>query len=190
MVSRFSSSVAVAAVTLGLVLGAAHLPSTADDDPPVRVAELADPVSFPVVHLALPVITPKWVTSDLERTQEISESESELDVVLDSTVLFGKDSDVLLPEAGTKLKGVADALMDKGPGAVRIVGHTDDLGSAAHGYRLSERRAAAVEKVLAPQLSGFTITTEGKGEDEPRVPNVDEESRAQNRRVEIHYERN
>jgi outer membrane protein OmpA-like peptidoglycan-associated protein len=148
---------------------------------------LGEPARFPTLDLEVRSIDLVVVSQDLEGTSTTESSNDELDVTLDSSVLFGKDSAELRPGAREKLAEVARQLEDRGPGEVRVVGHTDDLGSAAHGYDLSRRRAASVRSVLAPDLSGYDISTVGKGEDEPRVPNTSEANRALNRRVEIHY---
>lgn len=74
-------------------------------------------------------------------------------------------------------------------GTVTITGYTDDLGTEEHGLVLSRQRAEAVRRVVEPQLSGHAVTSLGRGEADPLVPNRDETSRARNRRVEIHYEK-
>lgn len=68
-------------------------------------------------------------------------------------------------------------------------GLTDDLGSAQHGLVLSRRRAAAVARVLRPQLdkSDYPFSVSGRGEADPAVPNTSEKNRKLNRRVELTY---
>ena len=146
-----------------------------------------EPAGYPTLDLTAQTLDLAVVSQDLAGTSTTRASNDRLDVTLASSVLFGKDSAELLPGARRQLQEVVTQLQERGPGEVRIVGHTDDLGSAAHGYDLSRRRAAAVQAVLGPELSGYDITTAGKGEDEPRVPNTSEENRSLNRRVEIHY---
>jgi outer membrane protein OmpA-like peptidoglycan-associated protein len=72
---------------------------------------------------------------------------------------------------------------------VRIVGCTDDLGSAAHGLTLSRQRAAAVAAFLRPRLpaTDLPFTIAGRGEADPAAPNTDETNRRKNRRVELSY---
>jgi outer membrane protein OmpA-like peptidoglycan-associated protein len=120
-----------------------------------------------------------------------AESTAGVRVVLDADVLFPKDSPALRPSAHERLREVADAFAARGPGSLRIVGYTDDLGSAQHGLVLSQQRAAAVSAVLRPLLpaAGYTISALGRGEASPAVPNTSESNRRRNRRVEITYVR-
>ena len=139
---------------------------------------------YPLQARAYPLTA---VSEDTAGTAEIEDGPRRLDVVLDSNVLFAKDSAVIRPEARRRLDRVVAALARRTPGVVRIDGYTDDLGSAAHGLVLSRQRAAAVRAILAPRLAGFTLRVKGYGEADPRVPNIDEAHRRLNRRVELHY---
>lgn len=157
---------------------------------PVRITApeaIGEPVTFPTVDLTggVPLTS---VSEDLAGTAQVAEAPETVDVVLDGNVLFAKDSAVVRPAARERLNEVIEVLRERGAGKVHVVGHTDDLGSAAHGLILSRQRARAVRDILEPRLDGFRITSDGKGETEPRVPNTDEASRALNRRVEIHFE--
>jgi outer membrane protein OmpA-like peptidoglycan-associated protein len=69
---------------------------------------------------------------------------------------------------------------------VRVVGHTDSVGSPAANQQLSERRAAAVQNHMQGQgLERARVAIEGRGPNEPVASNGDEAGRQQNRRVEI-----
>jgi outer membrane protein OmpA-like peptidoglycan-associated protein len=69
---------------------------------------------------------------------------------------------------------------------VRVVGHTDAVGSAGANQQLSERRAASVRTYMQGQgLQSGRVTIEGKGPNEPVATNANEAGRQQNRRVEI-----
>lgn len=69
---------------------------------------------------------------------------------------------------------------------VRIVGHTDDIGSEAFNLDLSQRRADAVAAYLVEGgIDAQRIETEGRGDRAPRVPNDSPEHRAQNRRIDF-----
>jgi outer membrane protein OmpA-like peptidoglycan-associated protein len=69
---------------------------------------------------------------------------------------------------------------------VRVVGHTDSMGSEADNKALSERRAASVQAYMQSQgLDRGQLTIEGRGESSPIASNADENGRQQNRRVEI-----
>ncbi len=67
----------------------------------------------------------------------------------------------------------------------KIEGHTCDRGSAAYNLSLSEKRAQNVADFLAynSPLGVEQFEVEGYGESAPAVPNIDEQSRRQNRRV-------
>lgn len=186
----------LAAATGALVL-AVGLPAYADerdagDREPKRIwapEDLGEPTESVVIPLRSPAHRLLSVSVDLDGTAEVAEAPEEVDVVLDSNILFGKDSAVIRPAARARLRQVVELLRRKGPGRVEIVGYTDDLGSEQHGLVLSRQRAAAVRAIVEPRLEGFRVASKGLGEADPRVPNVDEASRAQNRRVEIHYTR-
>ena len=69
----------------------------------------------------------------------------------------------------------------------RIVGNTDNTGSAAHNRELSERRAHAVAEYLV-RTYGFDenrFTSRGDGPDNPVAPNTTPEGKAQNRRTDF-----
>ena len=83
-------------------------------------------------------------------------------------------------------KGVQ--FLQNNPGAkLSIVGHTDNIGSDAFNQRLSEQRAAAVQKFLEGEveIKEGTITSSGRSFHEPIADNRTPEGRFQNRRVEI-----
>jgi outer membrane protein OmpA-like peptidoglycan-associated protein len=74
--------------------------------------------------------------------------------------------------------------------SIRVVGHTDSVGTDAYNQGLSERRASSVVEYLLTQgLAPGKLTSEGKGESEPVADNETDEGRAQNRRVELHIQR-
>jgi outer membrane protein OmpA-like peptidoglycan-associated protein len=70
---------------------------------------------------------------------------------------------------------------------VRIIGHTDSVGSDAFNQKLSEQRAASVVSFLLSQgVAADKLSSEGRGESEPVDSNDTDAGRAKNRRVEIH----
>jgi len=69
---------------------------------------------------------------------------------------------------------------------VLIVGHTDNVGSAAYNKKLSLRRAQTVKSWLVKNgISAKRLTVAGKGFDEPIDDNTTDEGRANNRRMEF-----
>ena len=106
---------------------------------------------------------------------------------LASDVLFASDSADLSAQADATLKKAADQLATYPGGEVSIVGHTDDVADDAHNLDLSKRRATSVSDRLGQltNMSAFSVSTDGKGESSPRVPNDSDGNRQLNRRVEI-----
>lgn len=67
-----------------------------------------------------------------------------------------------------------------------IVGHTDDVGNDDNNLTLSQERAQSVKDWLVNKgINGDRLTSVGKGETEPMVPNTSDANRAKNRRVEF-----
>ncbi|MBI2896862.1 MAG: OmpA family protein [Deltaproteobacteria bacterium] len=73
-------------------------------------------------------------------------------------------------------------------GAIRVEGHTDNVGAATYNRRLSQKRAEAVVAYLVSKgVSADRLRSQGFGLDRPVAPNADEAGRAQNRRVEFNF---
>jgi peptidoglycan-associated lipoprotein len=71
---------------------------------------------------------------------------------------------------------------------VRLEGHADERGSREYNIGLGERRAQSVRRMLMIQgASASQIATVSFGEERPMALGSDEDSWAQNRRVEIKY---
>ena len=69
---------------------------------------------------------------------------------------------------------------------MRVVGHTDNVGSAAYNDTLSTERALAVSRILiANGLPSGRLTYSGQGFNQPIASNSTSAGRAMNRRVEI-----
>jgi OmpA-OmpF porin, OOP family len=102
-------------------------------------------------------------------------------------ILFDFDKDIVKPESKPTLDEIAKLLSDTPDLKLKIVGHTDNQGSAEYNLDLSNRRAA---NVVAALVSGYSIaadrlSSEGAGLTQPIAPNDTEEGRAMNRRVEL-----
>jgi type VI secretion system protein ImpK len=86
------------------------------------------------------------------------------------------------------------ATLDKEPGHIKVVGHTDTTPIRTvrfpSNFELSVERAKAVAAVLKRGLADSNrVDIEGKGPDVPIASNATPEGRAKNRRVEIFIER-
>lgn len=90
------------------------------------------------------------------------------------------ESEIILERAHKALHASPDL-------SVLIVGHTDNVGSAAYNKKLSLRRAEAVKSWLVKRgISVRRLSVAGKGFDEPIDDNTTDEGRANNRRIEFH----
>ena len=101
-------------------------------------------------------------------------------------VFFEFDSAVPPVEAEQTIQFVAQNAAPCGWRGFDIVGHTDRAGSNAYNQGLSRERATAVASLMASLgIPPSAMTTDARGEEEPRVPTEDGVRNPQNRRVEI-----
>ena len=101
-------------------------------------------------------------------------------------VLFGFDDDTVSAEQQNALARVARTLRDAGIDALRVDGHTDNVGTIEYNQQLSMRRAEAVARVLL--TCGFArdhLDVRGFGKTRPIADNGTALGRAENRRVAI-----
>ncbi|MCI7075767.1 OmpA family protein, partial [Campylobacter sp.] len=107
---------------------------------------------------------------------------------LDLGVLFAFDSTEITTAYAEKIKEVSDLLVSNPDYTVMLEGHTDSIGSAKYNQGLSERRAAAVAKVLMENgVAANRISTVGYGKTRPIADNSTKEGRAENRRVDAKF---
>ncbi|MDO6588799.1 hypothetical protein DS901_14610 [Loktanella sp. D2R18] len=107
-------------------------------------------------------------------------------VTLSQDILFATDSTAVSGASQTDLRIVAQSLNNYPNTTVNVVGHTDNTGTAAYNFDLSQRRAQAVAGVLrSGGVSSSRIRAIGAGEDQPIASNQNASGRAANRRVEI-----
>jgi outer membrane protein OmpA-like peptidoglycan-associated protein len=86
----------------------------------------------------------------------------------------------------TMLDKVASVLDQAPATTVKVLGHTDSLGSELYNLELSIRRAEAVMEYLrARGIDLVRLRADGRGEAEPIADNATAAGRAINRRVEI-----
>jgi outer membrane protein OmpA-like peptidoglycan-associated protein len=116
----------------------------------------------------------------------ITNTGSDLRVILPDAITFRTASSSVDPGFRPALRSVSDSLRRYPNTSVRIVGHTDNVGTAAFNNQLSQERAMAV----ARELIGFgtsanRIAVSGRGFYEPIATNASAAGRAENRRVEI-----
>ncbi len=118
-------------------------------------------------------------------------TETEIQIQLDSDVLFDFDKADLRPEALPSLQQVVTVMQSYAAYPCTIGGHTDGKGEKQYNQKLSERRADSVKTWLVAHGVSNSITTHGFGDTKPVAPNKkpngadDPEGRQKNRRVEI-----
>jgi outer membrane protein OmpA-like peptidoglycan-associated protein len=123
---------------------------------------------------------------DLGRDVDVRNTGQEIVVTMPQDILFAVDSASLRPDLRRDLQTIASNLQRYPDSLIRVVGHTDNTGSAAYNQALSERRADAVAaELIGAGVSGRRVIAEGRGFTQPIASNDTASGRAQNRRVEI-----
>ena len=111
---------------------------------------------------------------------------SELIVTLPEAITFDTGSAVVRPSLRGDLAVLADNLNQFPDTSLDIIGHTDNVGAASFNQRLSAQRADSVLAILGNEgVDPSRMRAIGRGESEPKVTNLTEYGRAQNRRVEV-----
>lgn len=101
-------------------------------------------------------------------------------------VFFDFDSAELSSGARETIDAVAVNARPCNWQSISVVGHADRSGSNSYNIGLSQRRAQAVAGYLASRgVPGGIISTDARGEEQPRVPTADGVREPQNRRVEM-----
>ena len=109
-----------------------------------------------------------------------------LKITMSSEVSFDFNKSDIKPAFRDSLDKVADILSRYDRTTIKIIGHTDNVGSDAYNQRLSEERALAVADYIESRgVARRRVYTEGRGESEPRASNDTEAGRQLNRRVEM-----
>lgn len=121
--------------------------------------------------------------------QPVDETGCDLfDVSIDG-VTFETGSATLTASSRQVLDSMARTLGQSPALRLGVEAHTDNAGTAENNLQLSRRRAVAVANYLVMRgVAGDRLVPRAFGESRPRVPNVDAEGRAENRRVEFRLE--
>ena len=107
-------------------------------------------------------------------------------VNLPEDVLFATDSAAVRPDLAGDIRSIAANLVSYPNSRIQVLGHTDNTGTAAYNFDLSQRRAVAVTDILiGAGVPSARLSSVGIGEDRPIASNTTVSGRAQNRRVEI-----
>jgi outer membrane protein OmpA-like peptidoglycan-associated protein len=107
-------------------------------------------------------------------------------VNLPESVTFDTDSAAVRPDLASEIRSIAANLVSYPNSTIQVIGHTDNTGTAAYNFDLSQRRAVAVrDTLLSAGVPSNRLSAAGAGEDRPVATNLTTSGRAQNRRVEI-----
>ena len=150
--------------------------------------EATSPAQTVDIQSAVPAPAPVPVPAPvLPKPYSLQTTAEGLRVTLSSLILFDVDKNDLKASALEGLDQVVALLKTYPTNALRVSGHTDSRGSAAHNQNLSVRRAKAVAAYFVQQgkIDAARIKIVGYGKTRPVASNVTEEGRQQNRRVEI-----
>ena len=99
---------------------------------------------------------------------------------------FATNKTEILPMSEESLKTLYDFLKENPRVRIKIIGHTDSVGTDQANQKLSEGRANSVKNEMVKRgIRADRIETEGRGESEPIDTNETEEGRQNNRRVVI-----
>lgn len=104
-----------------------------------------------------------------------------------ATLTFAQGSAEMRPEFGATILEIARTVKARNRTYVDVFAHTDTTGAAPFNQTLSDRRAAAVAAALSRHgVARARVASKGYGETAPlHNPDLSEEQRAANRRVEI-----
>jgi outer membrane protein OmpA-like peptidoglycan-associated protein len=161
-------------------------PERCDDDgctPALEVPTVRlEPVRLPDVDIDPGRLESRTIARDVS----VVSGEDRVSYVAPGAVLFELERAELRPAAEEALRTILDTIDPTAGTRLLVEGHTDDLGSASFGRRLSRQRAQTVADWLVDRgLRRSQVTVAGLGESAPAVPNTSEANRARNRRVVI-----
>jgi len=106
-------------------------------------------------------------------------------------ILFDFNKDTIEAQNQEIVNRIVERIKTLPKATVEIVGHTDNIGTEKYNLKLSERRALAVNKLLATaygEAPGERIRYSGVGPNTPLFDNLSPEARAFNRTVTITLE--
>ena len=113
--------------------------------------------------------------------------DNQLKLTIPNDISFDSGRYDIKPNLRPILDQFAQGLSQQPSTEVRIVGHTDNVGSDALNNALSVNRAqSARDYLVARGVNASRITIDGRGEREPIADNSTEAGRARNRRIEIY----
>lgn len=151
-------------------------------------------------HLLLPLNTPFKVHIEANEHLALTENIEDIGgqriyrlepIIKQRTIIlrnlfFATNKTTILPQSESAMQDLYNLMVENPEIRIRIIGHTDNVGSDQFNQRLSEGRANSVRNELIKRgISADRIEAEGKGMSEPIDTNNTEEGRQNNRRVEF-----
>lgn len=101
-------------------------------------------------------------------------------------VFFDFDSQELSSSSMSSLRRLHRFLLVNPKVQILISGHTDNIGTAAYNQALSLRRARSVQAYLVEVgIATERVGVEGKGDQEPLLPNSNAKNQGRNRRITV-----
>jgi len=121
------------------------------------------------------------------RPQKLGVTFTKTEVKLNREIEFVGDTTDMILDSAAMLEELAVALMEKPDvGTIEIQVHTDDSGAANYARTMSQERADRIRTSLIDLgVLPRVLEAKGYGPDQPLTPNVSEESRAKNNRVQF-----
>ena len=118
-------------------------------------------------------------------TAEIKKMKEGLTMEIEN-INFETNSSTLNASSYAGLDRLVENLKMNSDVSIELSAHTDDIGSDAYNFKLSDQRAASVAEYLVTKgIAKSRIISKGYGKTMPLVPNTSDENRAKNRRVEL-----
>ena len=112
--------------------------------------------------------------------------DNQLKLTIPNDISFDSGRHDIKPKLRPILDQFAQGLAQQAGTDVRIIGHTDNVGSEASNNLLSVNRAQSARDYLVSRgVSASRVAIDGRGEREPIADNSTEAGRARNRRIEI-----
>lgn len=113
-------------------------------------------------------------------------ADNQLKLSIPNDISFDSGRYDIKPNLRPILEQFAQGLAQQQSTEVRIIGHTDNVGSDALNNTLSVNRAqSARDYLVARGVNSSRISIDGRGEREPLADNATESGRARNRRIDI-----
>lgn len=161
--------------------------TTSDSIHSLLAVLLDDRIPFYTIDATSPRYFPFHDTiSDFSSYPGVVMSPREIKSFVLHNIYFANGKTRILDTSEPALQELYQFLSERPDRRIRIVGHTDNIGSDRSNQILSEGRCNEVKRAMVDRgILPERIEIEGRGERDPIVPNDTEDHRQMNRRVEI-----